>query len=46
MSASAGDRDSEIPVDDGKEERNGSAYSGEDNRHVSGNIRITVSVIW
>lgn len=46
MSAAAGDRESEIPVDNGKEERSGSACSGEDNRHVSGNIRITVSAIW
>lgn len=46
MSAEAGDRESDIPVDNGKEERSGSACSVEDNRHVSGNIRITLSVIW
>lgn len=41
MSAAAGDREFEIPVDNGKEEC-GSACSEEDNKHVSGNIRITV----
>lgn len=44
MSAAAGDKEYETPVDNGKEERSGSACSGEDTRHVSSNIRITV--IW
>ena len=46
MNTAADDRESEIPMDNGKEERSGSACSGEDTRHVSGNITITVFVIW
>lgn len=42
MSAAAGDKEYEVPVDNGKEESSGSACSGEDNRHVSSNIRITL----
>lgn len=44
MSEAADDRESEIPMDNGKVERSGSSCSGEDNRNVSHNL--TINDIW
>lgn len=35
MSASAGDREPGIPLDNAREEISGSTYTGENNKHVS-----------